>query len=93
MRDSLRSIALLVLGLLLGAGMTVTAQMSKVTAVPPPPAGGVSADAAQIVTSSDLALRIDGRRDGKVVGTLMMKSGEEWVEVQIGSTATMPQLP
>ena len=96
MRNFVRSAALLLAGAVLGAGLTsLTAQTSKVSQVPPPGSSVVSvaAESGQLVSGPDLALRIDERIDGRVTGTLMVKSGETWLEVRLASQNTTLKLP
>jgi hypothetical protein len=35
--------------------------------------------------NNQLALRVQGRQDGRVVGTLVVKVGDQWMDVQLAS--------
>ena len=35
--------------------------------------------------NNQLALRVEGRHDGRVIGTLVVKVGDQWVDVQLAS--------
>lgn len=38
-----------------------------------------------VLINNQLALRVEGRHDGRVVGTLVVKVGDQWVDVQLAS--------
>jgi hypothetical protein len=57
-------------------GTTVTTTASPTT---------IPAANEPVPINNQLALRVEGRHDGRVVGTLVVKVGDQWVDVQLAS--------
>ena len=83
----LASVLIFVLGLAVGAGTVAWAQSERTPAytITTDTAGNIlsSTERKPVTLSGDaLALRVQGRHHGRVVGTLVAKVNGEWVEVQ-----------
>ena len=84
-----------VVGVAAGAGATIWAQTTRVEATPTAGPGlAVTTDTAghilrfastqsKTLPNEALALRVVGKRHGRLVGTLVAKDGNDWVEVQL----------
>jgi hypothetical protein len=64
--------------------------LAQVTATPPTlkvftPAQTTAAKSTRDVPLDDVRLRIEGERDGRVIGTLMVKVNGQWVDVVLAS--------
>ncbi len=71
------SVAMFVLGVIVGSAVAVRAQNApngNVIAIPTPPAQ---------IHGNDIALKITGRSGKRVVGTFMARVDGKWQEVQI----------
>ena len=80
------------LGLGIGWGLSAKAQAPKrpVTsslATAQQPATPVMMNGLQVVTGDDVGVRIDSQAGGRVTGTLVVKVGGTWREVQPGIRA------
>ncbi|MFZ2490903.1 MAG: hypothetical protein WA208_05420 [Thermoanaerobaculia bacterium] len=68
-----------VLGILLGVGFAAAAQSSGPEAQP--------------TINSTLALRVEGERDGRLIGTLVAQVDGKWVEVEATWTGPIISVP
>ncbi len=80
------SVATFVLGIVIGAALTVRAQApQKFTIVTTTDGHAVSTTRPEpvVIKSDDLALRVTGRDGKRVIGTLVARVDGKWVEVEM----------
>ncbi len=85
MRPVVRTVLVLFIGVILGIAVSSVRAQSKVSTIPPSSTTPVVQGDAQMMSGGDVAIRIDGRRNGKVVGTLMTRVDGAWTEVQLAT--------
>ena len=90
-RTTLIALISFALGLTVGTGSLVLAAgqygatSGGVSLVPPSPPTLKSESEPQTVSGKDIGLRLIGKHNGRVVATLMTKTNNGWVEVELQS--------
>ncbi len=86
-RIAILLVALAVIAMITTAGAQSQNQVSTSLAAPTAPSTVSTQDGKTIMTGANLGIRVDGNSGGKVLGTLMVKIGNEWREVSLANPA------
>jgi hypothetical protein len=81
LRSAAVAVGAFTLGITVGAASLAFAQDNRFRVFPPPPP--TTEKPAAAAGESEIGLRIKGRHQGRVVGTLVAKVDGKWVEVQL----------
>jgi hypothetical protein len=73
-------IALWLVSLAVVAGFTSALTRAQAPSQVPPPFTSQAPPAGRIVSGADIGFRVEGTRDGRAVGTLVVRIDGQWVE-------------